>query len=111
MVFDLKPLCFYRGAFVYSGNQNHHMSFKSKLDDIYNDVVKRLENFQSSHPRGSLKRLTEYFHSFGETMKELAEKFSKGAHDLIEKYPDKKEEIINYIKELKNKLISTYRPK
>ena len=92
-------------------NKTTIMSFKSKLDDIYNEVVKKLEDFKSSHPQGSLKRLTEYFHSFGETMKELAEKFSKGAHDLIEKYPDKKEEIINYIKELKNKLISTYKPK
>jgi hypothetical protein len=87
------------------------MSFKSKLDEIYNEVVKRLENFRSSHPQGSLKSLTEYFSAFGDTMKDLAEKFSKAAHELIEKYPDKKEEIINYIKELKNKLISTYKSK
>ncbi|HEU5164278.1 MAG TPA: hypothetical protein VFU29_01990 [Chitinophagaceae bacterium] len=87
------------------------MSFKSKLDDIYNEVVKKLENFHSSHPHGSLHRITEYFGTFGDTMKDLAEKFSKAAHELIEKYPDKKEEIINYIKELKNKLISSYKSK
>ena len=87
------------------------MSFKSKLDEVYNDVVKRIENFRSSHPKGSLHGLTEYFKELGETMKEFAEKVSHTAHELIEKYPDKKEEIINYIKELKNKLITTFKPK
>ena len=87
------------------------MSFKSKLDDVYNDVVKRLENFRSSHPKGSLHRITEYFKEIGETMKDFAEKFTHAATELIQKYPEKKEEIINYIKELKDKLISTYKPK
>ena len=87
------------------------MSFKNKLDEVYNDVVRRLENFHSSHPKGSLNRITEYFSAIGDTMKDFAEKFTDSANELIQKYPDKKEEIINYIKELKNKLISTYKPK
>jgi len=87
------------------------MSFKSQLDEVYNDVVKRLENFRSSHPKASLHGITEYFKELGETMKVFAEKVSHSAKELIEKYPDKKEEIINYVKELKNKLISTFKPK
>ena len=87
------------------------MDFKNKLDEVYNDVVRRLDNFNSTHTKGTLSRMVDYFKAIGDTMHDFAEKFSDKGTELMNKYPDKKEEIKKYISELKDKLISTYKPK
>jgi hypothetical protein len=87
------------------------MDFKNKLDEVYKDVVHRLENFKSSHAQGTLNRMIDYMKEIGEALKEFAEKVAHKGSELMEKYPDKKEEIKKYISELKDKLISTYKHK
>lgn len=82
---------------------------KKLLDASYNEIVSPLENY--SGDTRNISGMMEYMTLLGDVMIKFAEVMNEHYKNVQINNPDKKEETGNYIKELYNKIISTYKPK
>jgi len=85
------------------------MENKRILNALYDEIVAPLENYTDK--TNTVDGMMSYAIIFHEVIINFTEKMNKNYVEMISKSPDKKEEINDYITELHNKLISTYKPK
>lgn len=85
------------------------MDYKAKLDNEYTRIVQPLEN--STIKSNTINGMIAYMELMGEAMTTFADTMNKHHKELVTAYPEKKEEIEKYIHQLKNKMISSYKPK
>lgn len=83
--------------------------FRFELDQIYDEVTTPLRNHRGR--TNTLLGMRDYIKLMGEVMVNFADRMNEKCTSIVNLNPDKKQEVIAYLTELKNKLIRTYKPK